>query len=203
MSGKIQNLLEQANYSVTEDSSVNLAKRVFPDETEAKAFFKQTREKLLNIDEWNKNSTPSNYELFDDAGRLCERKILDTGKFIRITVKASGKHDWVKILNVYEAAGEFVITVSPSYDPTENPPDKTVTSHFFKSEATNNFCLQKDDKSVALYVIGLNEKANVKETDNLIEAARNLAAANFGYYLGLQKAMWKEFCARFLEIEEN
>jgi hypothetical protein len=63
--------------------------------------------------------------------------------------------------------------------------------------------LQKDDTSIALYVIGLNEKANVEESGNPAEAARNVAAANLGYYLGLQKAMWTEFCKNFLEVKEE
>ena len=43
----------------------------------------------------------------------------------------------------------------------------------------------------------------MKESSNPIEAARNIATANLGYYLGIQKAMWKDFCKNFLEIEEE
>jgi hypothetical protein len=203
MSDKIQNLLEQANHSEAEDSSVNLAKRTFLTETEAKDFFSQMKGKLLNLRRWDENSTPSNYELFDENGNVLEDKTISIGKFIRIMVYGAGKYDWVKVVDIFDASDEFVITVQPTYDPTANPPDKTVTSHFFKNEATNNFSLQRDDTSVALYVIGLNEKANVKESGNPIEAARNLAAANLGYYLGMQKAMWTEFCKNFLEIGEG
>jgi hypothetical protein len=203
MSGKIQNLLEQANHSQAEDSSVNLAKRTFLTEAKAMDFFSQMKRKLLNLRRWDENSTPSDYELFDENGNVLDEKIITIGKFIRITVHGSGKYDWVKVIDIFDATDEFVITVQPTYDPTENPPDKTVTSHFFKNEATNNFSLLRDDTSVALYVIGLNEKANVKESGNPIEAARNLAAANLGYYLGMQKAMWTEFCKNFLEIGEE
>jgi len=203
MSDKIQNLLKQANFSATEDSSVSLAKRTFLSDAEAKEFFNQTKTKLLNLDEWNKNSTPSNYELFDENGSVSVTKTISIGKFIRIGVPGSGKYDWVRVIDIYDAPDEFVLTVQPTYNPTATPPDKTVTSHFFKDEATNNFCLQRDDTSVTLYVVGLNEKANVKEADNPLEAARNVATANLGYYLGLQKAMWTEFCKNFLEIGEE
>ena len=199
MSGKIQNLLEQANFSEAEASSVNIAKRTFLTEIEAKDFFDKTKQKLLNLEEWNANSS-SGYELFDENGNVSVTKIISAGKFIRIGVPASGKYDWVKILEIDDAPDEFVITVQPTYDPTEKPIDKTVTSHFFKSESRNNFCLHRDDTSVALYVIGLNERANAKEADNAFEAARNIATANTGYYLGIQKAMWTQFCKNFLEI---
>lgn len=200
MSGKIQNLLEQANHSEAEDSSLNQAKRNFFEEADAIEFFNQTKKKLLNLNEWNENSTPSSYELFDETGDVSVTKTLSIGKFIRIGVPGTGKYDWVKIIDIYDTADEFVITVQPTFDASENPQQKTVTSHFFKAEATNNFSLLRDDKSVTLYVIGLNEKANVKESANPIEAARNVATANSGYYLGMQKAMWTEFCKNFLEI---
>jgi hypothetical protein len=203
MSGKIQNLLEQANHSEAEDSSVNLAKRDFLSEAEAKDFFRRVKQNLLDIDQWNKNSTPSNYQLFYENGEVSMTKIIDAGKFIRIGVPATGKFDWVRVIGIYETASEFVITVQPTFDPTKQPVDETVTSHFFKAEARNNFCLQQDDQAVTLYVIGLDEKANVKESGNPIEAARNAATANFGYYLGIQKAMWTEFCKNFMEIGEE
>src|SRR6476469_1566783 len=47
---------------------------------------------------------------------------------------------------------------------TDKEPDKNVTSHFFTSDATNNFCLEKRDAVVSFYVIGLSEKTNTDET---------------------------------------
>jgi hypothetical protein len=96
-----------------------------------------------------------------------------------------------------------VLTVKPSFDPTEKAADKESTSHFFTNEATNNFCLQRDEKSILFYVIGLHEKTNLGETENALETARNAAVANLGYYLGIQKAEWKTFCRNFLEIDED
>ena len=44
----------------------------------------------------------------------------------------------------------------------ESEPDRSVTSHFFTRESTNNFCLQKAGEIINFYVIGLNEKINVE-----------------------------------------
>lgn len=200
MSGKIQNLLEQANHSGAEDASEVSYKRNFLTETEAAEFFGKVRKNLLDLEIWSEKSTLSNYESFDENGNVTATKILAAGRFIRIEVKASGKYDWVKVLEIHDADDEFIITVQPAYDPTADPSEREVTSHFFTSEATNNFCLQRTGKSVALYVIGLNEKTNVKETDGAIDAIRNVTTANLGYYLGIQKTMWTEFCKEFLEI---
>jgi hypothetical protein len=49
-----------------------------------------------------------------------------------------------------------------------------------------------------MYVIGLNEITNTEKTGGLLESARNLATANLGHYLGVQKAAWTKFCENFL-----
>lgn len=199
MSGKIENLLQYANSSDEADSSVNSAKRRFSNEFEARSFYTQTKSKLLDLAEWNAKSTGVNYELFDESGKICADKTPEKGKFIRLSLPAAGKYDWVKIIEIYEAANEFVITVQPSYDPTKTLVDKTVISHFYSHEARNNFCLQRDETEVIFYVIGTGEKQNAADTNNLFETVRNVAAANFGYFFGAQKGVWKDFCKNFLE----
>ncbi len=201
MNSKIENLLKQANSSASADSSVNFAKRRFSDKAEAEKFFDVVKLKLLNLEEWNAKSSAASYELFDESGEVRADKTLETGRFIRISIPTTGKGDWVKIIGIYEAASEFVITVQPSYNPTETPVDKTVTSHFYSREARNNFCLQRNETAVVCYVIGFDEKQNTTDTKNLLETVRNAAAANFGYFSGIQKGMWKDFCQNFLEIE--
>ena len=202
MSDRIQNLLRQASQEPN-TSSVSFAKRSFSDEEQARAVFLEVKEKLLNLENWNKKAGLSSYELFDETGKVKTDKTLQIGAFNRISLKGSGKYDWVKIIDIYEDNDEFVITVKPTYDPTEDNPDKNVVSHFFTDEATNNFCLQNDDKSVALYVIGLNEKQNASETGNMIETVRNVAVANMGSYLGIQKSEWTTFCENFLSSENK
>jgi hypothetical protein len=63
--------------------------------------------------------------------------------------------------------------------------------------------VQRNGKTVAFYVIGLNEKQNTKFTDSVIESARNAAIANIGYYSGVQKFVWKQFASNFLATEEE
>ena len=202
MSGKIQNLLHQASQEPN-TSSVSSAKRNFTDEEQARSVFLEVNEKLLNLDNWNKNSVLSNFEIFDENGDVQADKTIRIGGFERISLKGTGKYDWVKIIDIYGNETEFVITVKPTYDPTEDNPDKKTVSHFFTDEATNNFCLQQDDKSVTLYVIGLNEKQNAGETDNVVETVRNVAVANLGSYLGIQKSEWTTFCKNFLSSENK
>ena len=157
----------------------------------------------MNLDKWNAKSGVASYELFDETGKICADKTLMVGRFISISLPAAGKADWIEIIEIYEAADEFIIAVQPSYNPTETPLDKTVKSHFLDKQAQNNFCLQRNETAVACYVIGLDEKQNTENTKNLLETIRNAATANFGYYLGIQKSLWKTFCKNMFENEKE
>ena len=112
--------------------------------------------------------------------------------------QVSGKYDWIRVIDIFDAAEEFVITVKPTFDPTSEKPNESVISHFFTDEATNNFCVFKKGKTAALYVIGLNEKMNTTETANAVQTVRNVAV-NFATFIGTQKGEWEKFCRHFVE----
>lgn len=198
----IESLLEAANSSPENDSSINVAKRTFVSEDDAGEFFKTTRMHMVRIEEWRKNSSMTTYDLFDEAGQEVNSEPISAGKFIRIGLYGGGKYDWVRVEEILDEPTEFVIRARPSHDTTQ-PDRKDSISHFFGPEARNHFCLQLNVKTVAFYVIGLKEKHNTKFTDSLIESARNAAVANVGYYTGLQKSVWKEFCKNFLSTDEE
>ena len=201
MSGKVENLIKQRQLNENE-SSLSSAEKTLLDEAEAERVFSALRTKLLNIGEWNDHALISTYKLFSEAGRPLETETLSTGVLIRISLKGSGKYDWVRVIDIYEESEEFVITVKPTFDPTEENPDKSVISHFFTDAATNNFCLSKNYKTVSVYVIGLDEKQNTAETENALQTIRNVAV-NLGSYLGIQTSEWEKFCSGFLECAVN
>lgn len=205
MYSKIQNLLEQAaaqaESSTAEVSSVTNATRNCSSETEAKNVFQRLIQKLFNIEQWNAESNLSSFALFDENGFAKMEKIAAVGDFIRITLPGSGKNDWVKIVEIHDAADEIVLSVQPSSNPTDKE-DNSTTSHFFTNDSTNNFCLQKNGIKLNFYVIGLGEKSNTEDTSGIVETVRNFATANIGHFLGIQKAQWQNFCDNFVEIEK-
>ena len=198
MSEKIQNLLKEAETSDDGKSSVTSAERAFEPAEETVEAFGLFREKLYDINRWEADSGVSAFQLFDESGKGLETKRAQKGNFVRISLPGSGKHDWVKIVDIHDASDEVVITVQPTYDPTEKDAGKDATSHFFTSDSRNNFCLQKKDGSLAVYVIGLHEKPNTSESGGVLESVRNVATASFGW-LGFQKVEWKTFCENFLD----
>lgn len=199
MNGKITDLIEKANTDTEEKTSITSARRVFSDETEAKTAFEKFGEKLLQIELWNAESGISSFALFDENGEEAKDRPAKTGDFMCAELKGTGKADWLKITKIHGTADEKILTVQPTYDPTEKSADKSVTSHFFTSDSTNNFCLQLHGTIINMYVIGLNEISNTSDTNNIIESARNFATANLGHFLGVQKAEWTKFCENFLE----
>lgn len=201
MKYKTDELLEQARLNENE-SSCSSAEKVFADENEAAEVFSNLREMLLTVDEWNEHSLLSTYALFGENGNELETAKYSVGKFVRISLKGTAKYDWIKVLDISETPHEFTMTVKPTFDPTAEKRDETVTSHFFTDESTNNFCAFRKNKTVALKVIGLHEKMNSSETKNSLETIRN-AAVNLGSYLGVQKSEWEKFCHHFLEDAEK
>ncbi len=201
----LQTLLDKADAiaksSGDEMSSVASAERRFPSESETAQAFAGLRQKIFQINRWNSHSILTSFEIFDETGNAGKREKAAIGDFIRVSMTGTGKSDWVKITRIDEidSPEEIVLTVQPTFDPTADAPDKTVTSHFFKSKSSNNFCLQKKGETISFYVVGLNEESNTGNTKNIIETARNVAAANLGHYLGIQKAEWTAFCKNFLE----
>lgn len=200
MQFKTEELQKQAESS-RNDSSINGAKREFDNQQAAAEFFAHLKSKIFDLEAWNSEGALSKYAMFDESGREITNKPLAENDFIRLSLKGSGKYDWVRVMRIHQTPSEIVISVKPTFDPTSD--DQDSISHFFTSEATNNFCLLKNDKTVMFYVIGLDEKTNTDETGSLLEKARNFAAANVGSYFGVQSAEWTKFCRSFLEIEEG
>jgi hypothetical protein len=202
---KIQTLLERAarrNDSAMPDSSIAKATRSFSTAEEAEKAFAFLRNRLFHVGRWNDYSEISSFALFDSNGKSQPDELAAVGDFIKVTMPGSGKDDWIKITDINESPDEIILTVQPSHDPTDAE-TKQSTSHFFKRDSTNNFCLQKAAAKINFYVIGLNERSNTQETSGILESARNLATANLGYFLGIQKTQWETFCNNFLEGEEG
>ncbi len=197
MNSKFTDCLEKAKLNKNE-SSISRAEKTLLNENEAKRVFSRVKTDLLKLEEWNKNAALSSYKIFDENGNELTDEDINIGVFERIRLKGSGKFDWVKVVDIFEKEDEFVITVKPTFDPTDEKTDRNLTSHFFTEAATNNFCLSRNFKTVKFYVIGLNEKRNTQETENTLETIRNLAV-NLNTYLGIQNSEWETFAHNFLE----
>ncbi len=194
---KTDELLKQAE-AQTNESSISAADRKFTNEDAARQFFAAIKAKIINVSEWNEHALMSSYALFDKDGKEIADEKIRVGAFLRISLKTSGKYDWVRVENISDAPDEFIITVRPTFDPTAENRDEKIISHFFTDESINNFCLSRNGSTVALYVIGLKEKQNTNETGGALETIRNVAV-NLSTYLGIQNGEWEKFCHHFMD----
>lgn len=201
MTKKIDDLRKKAKADENH-SSFSAAEKEFADEASAAEAFAKLRRQLFDVDEWNEHGLVSSFELFDASGQIVQTRKFAVGEFLRISLPATFKYDWVRIAEITDEQNEFVITVKPTFDPTAEKRDESVISHFFTAESTNNFCLLKRDTIVGLYVIGLNEKMNASDTENTLETVRN-AAVNLGAYFGIQRGEWEKFCHHFMDDIES
>lgn len=201
MTDEIQKLLEAAK--VDEYGSIVSAERDFADSKQAREAVVYYKNAILNLDVWNKNSVINSYALFDKNGREINNKPLAENLFLRIGMPGAGKYDWVKIARISSSPDEYLLTVKPTHDPTKRTAGSRETSHFFIPESSNNFCLQRHERRVKFYVIGLDERQNMSETKNTLESVRNAIVANAGYYLGVQKNEWTTFSKNFLDSYES
>jgi hypothetical protein len=198
MPNQTETILKLAEQVAEGERSINYAEIELEDDAAAAQYFAELRERFVDLSYWNKYAGLSSYGLFDDAGVPATNRHIAVGLFLRIKLTGSGKADWVRIEEIHESTDELIITVRPTFDPTADTRDRDTTSHFFSSEATNNFCAVVDGRFVRIYVIGLNETLNSEETAGVVETVRNAAVANLGSYLGVQSGEWTKFCEGFL-----
>ena len=208
ISSNVENLLKQANEKHSPPdvtSSVSNAERVYQTTEEAETAFQKFKEKLFLVEHWNKASVIASFAHYDENGNEQPQKPFAVGSMVKITLPGSGKDDWVKILEINDALPtEIVIRLQPSFDPTiADAEEDKHTSHFFVHTSTNNFCLQRVDKTLNFYVIGIGEQTNTEDSSGVLETIRNVATSNVGYFFGIQKTQWQTFCENFIEADEQ
>ena len=116
---RIQDLVNKAE-AAKDDSSVTSARVVLSDETAAQTAFNEYCRNLTDIRQWKESSTPSSYEAFDGRGEVVSNEPLAVGRFIRIAIAGSGKYDWVRVVSIDRYPDEMILSVSPTFDPTES-----------------------------------------------------------------------------------
>jgi len=99
MSKRTPILLDQAEREAEEttpkESAITKASREFSSAAESEETFLKLKEKLLYFERWNDEAGLSSYELFDAEGNRKGDKQAVIGDFMKISLPASGKDDWV------------------------------------------------------------------------------------------------------------
>jgi hypothetical protein len=181
------------------------------DNDDARKLFVIARNRLLDVNNWDKVSgvLSAKFHLTDASGLEVDRTA-EKDDYFKIGLPAPGPadgrgFDWVKIEAIeeksdtsgpYESIG---IRVRPASDPTQNGEN---VAHFFNSDATSTFLVERHEKEVTASVFGRNEKPNTKETDKVVDKIRN-AVVGAGAIAGLSNIQWKSLITGLIAMEKS
>lgn len=196
--------MEQSNSGIVPEQKTGAKTDVvsteeFPSIDEARAFFQQCKQRLLNINGWSKlgGKASADFKLADKDGNEVQRSVAERGDHFKIDIPGPGTitgegYDWVKIEDIEDSTDgtEDQEVVALRVRPTGNPNnDKTDVAHFFTDEATSSFIVQRKGNVVSAEVHGRNEKPNTA-ADAVIDKTRNTMVAA-GAMAGFSEVQWK------------
>ncbi len=168
--------------------------------------FQAARERLLDINNWQKLCGPgcAEFALMDLSGNPLPDAKPKIGNLIRIKLPAPPNqegdgYDWVRIEAFEE--NKTILSDSEVYGfrvrPIENPKNKTGNSaHFYTSEATSTFLVIRYSHTVYALERGKNEVPN--NSNHWLTHLRNKLVAIVAM-IGLSKPQWKKLVSGILE----
>ncbi|HET6226082.1 MAG TPA: hypothetical protein VFF27_07365 [Bacteroidia bacterium] len=161
--------------------------------------FKEARERLLDINNWEKicGSGSAEFTLTDGNGEPLNGTTPKIGHLIRIKLPAPANkdgdgYDWVRIEEFEES--KSLVSDSELYGfrvrPVENPKNKSGnTAHFYTDHATSTFLVIRYSHTIFALERGKNEVPN--NSDSWLSTIRNKLVA-ITAMIGLSKPQWKK-----------
>jgi hypothetical protein len=176
---------------------------------EAETCFTKAKNKLLNVNQWGDVADigSASFQLTSDTGQAING-VAQVGNYIKIDIPApklshSKGYDWVVIETIEEAKDSIkdsegiMIVVRPTHQPFD---DIHATTHFFDSDATSSFLIEREGTLVTASEHARNEIPN-SENENLADKIRNIFVA-VAAVLGLSDVQWKKLVRGLLDCEK-
>jgi hypothetical protein len=170
-------------------------------EEEAKLIFDEAKKRLLSVNTWKEISgnISASFTLIDKSGKKIDHEA-QVGDYFKIDIpgpgtKSGGGYDWVRIEAIEDHSNgsaekeSLGIRVRPAPNPQTNTNDNE-TAHFFKDQATSNFIIERNKRTVSAEVHGRNEKPNTT-THKPLDKLRN-AVVGSSAILGVSHIQWKK-----------
>ncbi|UHO40153.1 hypothetical protein H5J24_09220 [Chryseobacterium capnotolerans] len=143
------------------------------------------------------------FKLCDLKGTPVERDP-QKGDFVRINIPGPGEteskgYDWVEITDICYYEDTVSESITMTCRPSRNPENKSShIAHFYSSNATSTFMIQRSATHLKAAVYGRNESPNYNAT--IIDIIRNLIVA-IGGMLGVAKIQWKKLADGLLDFD--
>ena len=170
----------------------------------ARAFFQKVKERLLDVNSWQRmaGTATACFQLTDPQGREVQRHVRKEDHF-KIDIPGPGPetgegYDWVRVEAIEQEEGEEYEMAAIRVRPASNPRnDRSDIAHFFTDEASSCFLVKREKNKVTAGVYGRNEKPNTA-AETLVDKARNTAVAA-GAMTGFSKLQWKSLVNGLME----
>jgi hypothetical protein len=177
--------------------------RSFENEDAAQVFFSTVRDRLLYVNGWHglAGSATALFQLTDAQGLEVDRPA-QVGDHLKIDIPGPGPgtgegFDWVQVEAIEEGEKDgapfTLLRVRPASNPNN---DRKDVAHFFSGDATSNFMVRREGKTVIAGIYGRNEKPNAA-AETIADKTRNVAIAT-GAVAGASKLQWKSLVEGFM-----
>ena len=174
----------------------------YPDEVAAMAAFSRSKEKLFAVDAWSGlPGIHATFERFDAAGRKAAATRPREGDYIKVLLPGLPLENWVQVTDVHEEALSAEFTVRPSQAPASAGEKDGEVKHFFTSEASSTFRVERQGLTLRAREIGKNEKPNNQEEASAARSVVNTLVAEGGW-AGLQALQWEKLTAYLVHLIE-
>ncbi|MGV3504628.1 MAG: hypothetical protein ACO1O1_13050 [Adhaeribacter sp.] len=165
----------------------------YPDEAAAAAAFEQSREKLFAVDAWSGlPGISASFALHDARGRKSAAPKPRVGDFIKVVLPGLPLDNWVQVTDLREEKQLAEFTVRPSPAPAGG--ESGEVKHFFTSEATSTFRVERQGATLRALEIGKNEKPNNQQEASAARSVVNTLVAEGGW-AGFQAVQWGKLTA--------
>jgi hypothetical protein len=141
--------------------------KIFDNVDDAKKMYGLAREKLLDVNSWNKTAEGISavFELFDDSKNPVDRNV-EKGDYFRIDIPGPGSiagdgYDWVQVEEVKTVDSDSIQSTGIRVRPVSSPlNDKEEVAHFYSKDATSNFTITREGSKVTAAIYDRNTKVN-------------------------------------------
>lgn len=173
-------------------------RHVFADADSARMAYLNIRERLLNINEWNRYSDGllADFALVNDDGEIAEGQAA-SGLYIRIDMPGPGPSegdgfDWALIDEYEEDGNDDFEYVAFRVKPASNPESQEEgTAHFFAPESSGTMVLYRDNVVVCCTIYDRNLRANTEESVSFTDKIRNAVVGNVAA-MGFSGIQWQQ-----------
>ncbi|HEY8401227.1 MAG TPA: hypothetical protein VIK89_08200 [Cytophagaceae bacterium] len=146
--------------------------------------------KLLDVNKWSDIPFPglATFAIYNREGKSLKKSGIEVNDYIKIVLPGPVPPNWVVVVDVQDREDSAWFTVRPSENPLGN---REKTEHFFTSEATSTFKVERSGTKVLAYEIGKHEVINNRGKEAGDRKVINTVVAEGGW-LGYQAIQWNK-----------